>query len=41
LKKPKKEKKMATPALAGGAREDQNRRLTPAQLQADADAYAA
>ena len=32
---------MATPALAGGARENQNKRLTPAKLQADQDTLAA
>ena len=32
---------MATPALAGGARENQNVRLKPVQLQADLDALIA
>ena len=32
---------MATPALAGGARENQNKRLSPAQLKADMDALTA
>jgi hypothetical protein len=41
LKKPKKEIKMATPALAGGARENQNVRLAPVKLQVDLDIYTA
>jgi len=32
---------MATPALTGGARENQNVRLKPAQLHADLDALTA
>jgi len=32
---------MATPALAGGAREDQTKRIAPAQQQTDLDAYTA
>jgi hypothetical protein len=36
-----KGEKMATPALAGGAREDQTKRIAPAQMQADMDAYTA
>jgi hypothetical protein len=41
LRNAKKGAKMATPALAGGARENQNTRLRPAQLQADMDAHTA
>jgi len=32
---------MATPALAGGARENETKRLAPAQMQADLDAFTA
>jgi len=32
---------MATPALAGGARENQNKRLAPVKLQVDLDSYTA
>ena len=32
---------MATPALAGGARENQNVRLTTVKMQADLDSYTA